>query len=128
MFSMCGILCRFLRGWRQNEAASLMTHAASLTEASLVVESISSKFKSGMLMNSINFFLPFHIFISYSIDPFYNETSSIFCQPFCEVKRRKNIQVIWKDNNKQAVLIYPKVIITCFLVNFAILLPYFRKK
>lgn len=41
MFSMCGLLCRFLRGWRQNEAVGVMVHAATSKDSSLLVENIS---------------------------------------------------------------------------------------
>ncbi|XP_047490025.1 uncharacterized protein LOC125039795 isoform X2 [Penaeus chinensis] len=86
MLSMCGLLCRMLRGWRHSEAVMLMAKALSQPHSSLLVQDIRAS-DSGIVK--------------------VNEPSctSIFCQNSNEGSVG---QLLWRDNNKQAVVIAPK--------------------
>ncbi|ROT63683.1 putative biotin--protein ligase [Penaeus vannamei] len=86
MLSMCGLLCRMLRGWRHSEAVMLMAKALSQPHSSLLVQDILAS-DSGIIK--------------------VNEPSctSIFCQNSNEGSIG---QLLWRDNNKQAVVIAPK--------------------
>ena len=46
MLSMCGILCRMLRGWRQSEASQLMESAVTQSSVSLLIEDKRHKSQS----------------------------------------------------------------------------------
>ncbi|XP_042875757.1 uncharacterized protein LOC122255619 isoform X5 [Penaeus japonicus] len=86
MLSMCGLLCRMLRGWRHSEAVMLMAKALSQPHSSLLVQDILAS-DSGIVK--------------------VNEPSctSLFCQNSNEGSVG---QLLWRDNNKQAVVIAPK--------------------
>ena len=86
MLSMCGLLCSVLRGWRHNQAVMLMARALSQTNASLLVQDLSSGPVSGSGQGRSGF------------------------SPFCVVEGEKGLsQLLWCDNNKQAVMVSPRV-------------------
>ncbi|XP_071518260.1 uncharacterized protein Hcs isoform X3 [Panulirus ornatus] len=87
MLSMCGLLCRMLRGWRHSEAVMLMAKALSQPHSSLLVQDImTSSTAGGVTVN----------------EPC---GTSLFCQNSSEGTLG---QLLWRDNNKQAVIISPK--------------------
>lgn len=86
MLSMCGLLCRMLRGWRHSEAVMLMAKALTQSHSSLLVQDIKTSDAGGVTVN----------------EPC---GTSLFCQNSSEGTLG---QQLWRDNNKQAVIISPK--------------------
>nr|XP_053630972.1 LOW QUALITY PROTEIN: uncharacterized protein LOC128687537 [Cherax quadricarinatus] len=86
MLSMCGLLCRMLRGWRHSEAVMLMAKALTQSHSSLLVQDIKTSDAGGVTVN----------------EPC---GTSLFCQNSNEGTLG---QQLWRDNNKQAVIISPK--------------------
>ncbi|XP_069191803.1 uncharacterized protein [Procambarus clarkii] len=86
MLSMCGLLCRMLRGWRHSEAVMLMAKALSQPHSSLLVQDIVISDAGGVTVNE-----------------------PCGSSPFCQNSNEGTLgQQLWRDNNKQAVIISPK--------------------
>ncbi|XP_042229500.1 uncharacterized protein LOC121871347 [Homarus americanus] len=86
MLSMCGLLCRMLRGWRHSEAVMLMAKALSQPHSSLLVQDIVAADTGGVSVNE-----------------------PCGTSPFCQNSSEGTLgQQLWRDNNKQAVIIDPK--------------------
>ncbi|KAK4319414.1 hypothetical protein Pmani_009649 [Petrolisthes manimaculis] len=87
MLSMCGLLCSMLRGWRHEQAVVLMARALAKTQSSLLIEDISTDHESEGS----------------------DEAKAGGTSPFCAVGGESRLsQLLWRDNNKQAVIIAPK--------------------
>lgn len=84
MLSMCGLLCSVLRGWRHNQAVMLMARALSQANSSLLVQDLASGSGSGPGRGGFS--------------------------PFCVMEGEKGLsQLLWCDNNKQAIIVSPRV-------------------
>ncbi|XP_066944655.1 microtubule-associated protein futsch isoform X2 [Macrobrachium rosenbergii] len=86
MLSMCGLLCRMLRGWRHSEAVMLMAKALSQPQSTLLVQNMVDSSSGTVTVNEPN-------------------STSAFCQNSSDGTVG---QMIWRDNNKQAVIVIPR--------------------
>ncbi|XP_068212281.1 microtubule-associated protein futsch-like [Palaemon carinicauda] len=86
MLSVCGLLCRMLRGWRHSEAVMLMAKALSQPQSTLLIQNVVDSSSGSVTVNEPN-------------------STSAFCQNSSEGTVG---QMLWRDNNKQAVIIIPR--------------------